>query len=210
MGTRRRRPSRAALASRTKARSSPRPASASGLLGAPEVPVVKDPSPVHVPRDRAMRHVRSHSFCAGHPTVFEPSCRCPLIMCETHRFHGVPRADRRTNSGILCRVAHELWDFVQGGARTLRFLAQKLWDVRHCPHSHVAQKLWDLTPAVASAPPRPAPAAWRPPCAPPSPVSVASTGTLTDDTATRRSSTPALRHEIYHAPVQRERRERVC
>ncbi len=32
-------------------------------------------------------------------------------MCETHRFHGAPRADRRRNSGILCRVAHELWDF---------------------------------------------------------------------------------------------------
>jgi len=42
--------------------------------------------------------VRSHSFCARHPTVFEPSCRCSLITCETHRFHGAPRTDRRTNS----------------------------------------------------------------------------------------------------------------
>jgi len=53
----------------------------------------------------------SHSSCAQNPTVFEPSCRCPLIMCEKRPLHGAQHADRRRNSGIFCRVAHKLWDF---------------------------------------------------------------------------------------------------
>jgi len=63
------------------------------------------------------RAVRSHSFCAlshrscaRNPTVCEPSYRCPLRLCETPRPQGTGRTDRRTNSGIFCRVAHELWD----------------------------------------------------------------------------------------------------
>jgi hypothetical protein len=61
--------------------------------------------------------VRSHSFCAlshrscaQNPTVCEPSYRCPLRLCETPRPQGTGRTDRRTTSGIFCRVAHELWD----------------------------------------------------------------------------------------------------
>ncbi len=42
---------------------------------------------------------------------------------------------------------------MQGGSKTLGCLAQKLWDVHHCPHSNVAQKLWDLTPWLAAPPP---------------------------------------------------------
>jgi len=66
--------------------------------------------PAHAVRSHSFCAL-SHSSCAQNPTVFEPSCRCPLIMCETHRFHGAPRADRRRNSGIFCRVAHELCNF---------------------------------------------------------------------------------------------------
>ncbi len=61
--------------------------------------------------------VRSHSFCAlshrscaQNPTVCEPSYRCPLCLCETPRPQRTGRTDRRTRSGILCRVAHALWD----------------------------------------------------------------------------------------------------
>jgi hypothetical protein len=82
-----------------------RPHPAPRPLGAPGAP--QGPRPA----------VRSHSFCAlshrscaQNPTVCEPSYRCPLRLCETPRPQGTGRTDRRTTSGILCRVAHELWD----------------------------------------------------------------------------------------------------